>query len=430
MSENETYTPVEFVKEGSHFYYYDEDGNKLTGLQKINGFYYLFGTVDGTLKTEWQTPNGIRYYYSTEDGNPVFGIVKWHGRFYYVDEQEGKIVNKTITIDGLDYTFDEDGVLTNDVDVDVKDKLPTLESLGLLHLYAEETYMKKSDNVGVTYPDSVHGEIFNDYEDNIASGQYSSSSGAMTKATGDFSSARGNMTTASGAAAEASGVNSVASGLASNANNSSTASGDYSSSYGYYTVADSENQFALGKFNVIDSENKYAFIVGNGENDSNRSNAFAVDWDGKIYVGNSTVGIDIINLQTNLVGRKTEQGGEIFNSYEDDSKNTAGIGSHAEGFKTKASGDYSHAEGLETIASGVYSHAEGMGGAAIGANAHAEGLITRATGRQAHAEGHQTQAKGDYSHSEGFFTIANDECMHVQGKYNKTQTGSAFVIGN
>ncbi len=289
MANNESYTPVKFTKEGSYFYYYDENGNKVTGVQKINGFYYLFGTVDGVLKTEWQSPNGIRYYYSTEDGNPVFGIVKWHGRFYYVDEQEGKIINKTITIDGLNYTFDENGILTNDADIDVKDKLITLESLGLLHLYAENTYMKKEENVGIAYPNSEHGEIFNDYEDNVASGQYSSAFGAMTNATGDFSNANGNMTTASGDASESSGINSVASGFASNANNSSTASGDYANSYGYYTDASGYCQNSYGKFNVVDDENKYVIIIGNGTDDNHRSNAFTIDWKGNVVTGGDSV---------------------------------------------------------------------------------------------------------------------------------------------
>lgn len=294
MVNNESYTPVKFTKEGSYFYYYDENGNKVTGVQKINGFYYLFGTVDGVLKTEWQSPNGIRYYYSTEDGNPVFGIVKWHGRFYYVDEQEGKIINKTITIDGLDYTFDENGILTNDADIDVKDKLITLESLGLLHLYAENTYMKKEENVGITYHNSEHGEIFNDYEDNVASGQYSSASGAMTSATGDFSNANGNMTTASGDASESSGINSVASGFASNANNSSTAPGDYANSYGYYTDASGYCQNSYGKFNVVDDENKYVIIIGNGTDNNNRSNIFTIDWDGNVVSDG-----DIVATKTN-----------------------------------------------------------------------------------------------------------------------------------
>ena len=425
MSENETYTPVEFVKEGSHFYYYDEDGNKLTGLQKINGFYYLFGTVDGALKTEWQTPNGIRYYYSTEDGNPVFGIVKWHGRFYYVDEQEGKIVNKTIIIDGLDYTFDENGILTNDVDVNVKDKLPTLESLGLLHLYAEETYMKKSDNVGVTYPDSVHGEIFNDYEDNVASGQYSSALGAMTNATGDFSSAKGNMTTASGAAAEASGVNSVAAGLASNANNSSAASGDYSSSYGYYTVADSENQFALGKFNVIDSENKYAFIIGNGENDSNRSNAFAVDWNGNINAGGDVVATDSDGNVVSLLNLNIKS--SPFKWWSDEDGNRKGIIAIDPYKQQIASGDSSFSMGYTAIASGNFSFTFGL-------DVYAKGTYSIAMGHQSDANDFASIALGDCSKATGSGALAlagaeaNGQYSIAIGRGGRTSHSGSLAI--
>ena len=40
------------------------------------------------------------------------------------------------------------------------------------------------------------------------------------------------------------------------------------------------NQHVQGKYNVVDCKGKYAHIVGNGEDDSNRSNAHTLDWNG------------------------------------------------------------------------------------------------------------------------------------------------------
>ena len=46
-----------------------------------------------------------------------------------------------------------------------------------------------------------------------------------------------------------------------------------------------------GQYNIEDTENKYAHIVGNGEDDSVRSNAHTLDWKGNAwYAGKVTAG--------------------------------------------------------------------------------------------------------------------------------------------
>ena len=111
-------------------------------------------------------------------------------------------------------------------------------------------YAKKEDLVGQKTADG--GEIFNDYENNVASGKYSHAGG-------------------------------------------------------WHTIAGSDIQHVQGKFNVEDSESKYAFIIGNGDGDSNRSNAIAIDWDGLFYLNNSDAGIDLTNITTSVsqLNRKT-----------------------------------------------------------------------------------------------------------------------------
>lgn len=69
------------------------------------------------------------------------------------------------------------------------------------------------------------------------------------------------------------------------------AAGKGSHAEGKATYALSAYQHAQGKYNIGDSQNKYAHIVGNGTDGSNRSNAHTLDWDGNawyakdVYIG-------------------------------------------------------------------------------------------------------------------------------------------------
>ena len=93
--------------------------------------------------------------------------------------------------------------------------------------------------------------------------------------------------------------------------------------------------------------------------------------------------------------------------------NVAGVFSHAEGYRTEASGNYgSHAEGNETTASGTSSHAEGT--------------IVTASGTSSHAEGFNTTASGSYSHTEGHKTTAKNRSQHAFGEYNELDPSTAL----
>ena len=145
-----------------------------------------------------------------------------------------------------------------------------------------------------------------------ASGYASHAEGEHTKANGWASHAEGRYTTASEDESHTEGYNTTASGYASHAEGRSTAaSGVYSHAEGYYTkanewashaegysttasatgahagglgtVADGENMTAIGRHNTKNSGK--AFVIGNGTRDTGRSDAFAVDWTGNIYMG-------------------------------------------------------------------------------------------------------------------------------------------------
>lgn len=120
----------------------------------------------------------------------------------------------------------------------------------------------------------------------------------------------------------------------------------------------------------------------------------------------------------------------------------SGVGSHAEGWGTTASGQWSHAEGIawnpynyplattRSRATGVGSHVEGCGNTASGISSHAEGRATKATGLGCHAEGEDTQANGEKSHAEGDGSITNGARSHAEGTSCTANGGTSHVEGN
>ena len=157
--------------------------------------------------------------------------------------------------------------------------------------------------------------------DSVASGDTSHAEGFFTIARGYYSHAEGNGSMASGFASHAEGNGSTASGVGSHAEGSSstTASGDSSHAQNCGTVAQGFAQTVIGTYNQKQglptrwqkTDTDYAFIIGNGENDTNRSNALTVDWSGNIEAsGNITSAMSgcgataTISLTTNTSGEK------------------------------------------------------------------------------------------------------------------------------
>lgn len=266
-------------------------------------------------------------------------------------------------------------------------------------------------NVGKYYDDSVFGEIFNDYNNNIASGDYSHAEGYNT-----------------------------------------TASGNYTYAGGYNTISNVNNMFSIGKFNNNTNNDNKLFVVGNGTSDSDRNDAFVVYDNGNVYCDNNlkikslTLNDKIINdiineseesddkiLATKYyvdnhggsggsgVGQKTNNnGGERFNDY---------VNNTAEGFKTKASGLYSHVEGYQNTSSGYSSHSEGNITISSGKNSHSEGENTKAIGKSSHSEGVETYAYCNTCHTEGWQAYTYAHNTHVGGEFNIADNKNETVIG-
>ena len=169
-------------------------------------------------------------------------------------------------------------------------------------------------------------------ERTTASGSHSTAMGNDTTASGDISTAMGSSSTASGLFSTAIGLSTIASGIVSTAiGNSTTASGDSSTAMGYSTsasgyystamgretTASDYGSLVIGQYNssgssvtnsaISFSTSNTAFVIGNGTNSSNKSDAFKVMFNGDTTVSNDlTVSGDVVissdaRLKSNIV---------------------------------------------------------------------------------------------------------------------------------
>ena len=137
-------------------------------------------------------------------------------------------------------------------------------------------YSTIAGEVGQLTATGIGCEIFNDYENNIASSLYAHAEGSGTKATAPGAHAEGNGTTASNSYAHAEGRETTASGQSSHAEGEkTTASGAYSHAEGYnaaasggYSHAEGYNAVASGWYSHaggINSEAKADASFAHGE---------------------------------------------------------------------------------------------------------------------------------------------------------------------
>lgn len=118
-----------------------------------------------------------------------------------------------------------------------------------------------------------------------ATGENSHAEGSQCEALSDCTHAEGFQAIARGLYSHAEGYQTRANGVISHAEGDGAwASGYASHAEGYGTKASGEYQHVQGKHNVVDEVNKFADIVGNGTDDTHRSNAYALDWDGNLYL--------------------------------------------------------------------------------------------------------------------------------------------------
>ena len=265
-----------------------------------------------------------------------------------------------------------------------------------------------------------------------ATGDFSTAMGIRTKASGDVSTAMGLETTASGSYSTAMGEFTVASGT-------------FSTAMGLSTDAESYTSTAMGRYNVGGGtsddwlETDPLFEIGNGADNSNKSNALTILKNGTItgpsfdiseitddkalitkeYADTNLVGSGLEALDEGngigygLIGRDPLDYGNIGEDAIDLSSSTSlseargatGLSSFASGKNTIASGDDSTAMGLITESSGDLSTAMGSITIASGYGSTAMGRATTASGRFSTAIGWHTEAESLSSVAIGSYNV-------------------------
>jgi hypothetical protein len=341
-----------------------------------------------------------------------------------------------------------------------------------------------------------------------ASGFTSTAMGYGTEASGFASTAMGYGTEAVGFSSTAMGYGTLASGFSSTAMGYNTeASGDYSTAMGDNSLASGYSSIAMGSgalasdygslvvgrnnlsgATVTNSATNFntantAFVIGNGANSSNKSDAFKVLFNGDTTVSNDlTVNGDVVvssdvyaaglNIggtaitstaaELNLLAGVTTIGSGILGSVTEGSNtgvrlststaaNHGDIGSNAVDLSYQAyssssrgaTGRYSTAAGEATTASGESSTALGYYSVASGGyGAIAMGNQTTASGANSTVMGEGGTASGAASTAMGRGTTASDYASLVIGQYNSSGSSvtsnatsfdtanTAFVIGN
>lgn len=247
--------------------------------------------------------------YNGKEYNCTYSNGQIGGYFFGVNEKEPFSISFNDD-NSCDLFYDESGL--NSISI----------SLDEYYHKLDEKFIPDELKIGC-FGTGLKSIIFNDIDNNIASGDYSHAEGCSTEASGKYSHAEGDRTiasgdwshaegsntkatyyyshaegyatTASGSRAHAEGRETVASNMDTHAEGYKAkatgdgahaeggvtiASGDYSHVEGIHNIAAGHYQHVQGKYNIEDSENKYAHIVGNGSSDSAKSNAHTLDWSG------------------------------------------------------------------------------------------------------------------------------------------------------
>lgn len=161
-----TYVTNEFVLSQEQLYYFDQDGDKVTGWEEINGTKYCFDTDGVMLKNVWKQFGKDKYYLG-EQGMVLTGWQEIEGDTYYF-RQDGKMQTGKMFLGITMCTFDTDGKLISKETTSIDPKKPmialtfddgpgkrTNELLDVLEKYnAHATFFVLGQKVE-NYPDEI-----------------------------------------------------------------------------------------------------------------------------------------------------------------------------------------------------------------------------------------------------------------------------------
>ena len=247
------------------------------------------------------------------------------------------------------------------------------------------------------------GEIFNDYENNQASGNYSHAEGCNNISYQTNSHAEGNNGIAFGNASHVEGLGTVTS------YNINITSIDARNAIINYTT-DGNNVVCYPDYILRFNNNTRLYTVKD-----------VTTYTGKITL-DTTTGLTTGNTTVYVYRHYAKGPGSHVEGYNNIT--TAGY-THAEGSNNTTTGSASHVEGSINTVNGKYAHAEGYKNTAKGEASHVEGTSNSSSGINSHAEGNNTAASGNYAHSEGKYTAAIGNAAHSEG-ISDISSGSEF----
>lgn len=268
------------------------------------------GSVN-TINSEAISENGFAEGFETQAGGKAFKIdeFNYENKTYVLKEvtgldttmsciahlggEAGSVISKIISIDGNTITVDtcENKAFDAERAYLIIIEHPELGDMILGTGAHAEGYSTLAHAIGAHaegYNTKAVGKYGHAEGNSTIAGYAAHSEGRYSKATGVESHAEGFDTLATGLSSHAEGRNTAAKGIAAHAE-------------GFNTLAQSDFQHVGGRWNVIDYNNKYVEIIGNGPDGNNRSNAYALDWEGNGYYsgnvyanGNATEGNKLI----------------------------------------------------------------------------------------------------------------------------------------
>lgn len=270
------------------------------------------------LKNIFADKNTALYKTAQELTNEELGQVRKNLRFIGKD-----VEGQEFTIDGQVYTAEPNAEIFGDYDNNI--------AIGQWSIAEGSCTTAKGR---VAHAEGAYSQALNDgchtegYQ-TIATGYWSHAEGEMTRVTSYASHAEGSYTkmpdgttrygTASGYASHIEGGGCYAQGSCSHSEGlATTTKGNYSHSEGRYTIAGSPAQHVEGIANIEDTASTYIHIAGNGDWNA-RSNAHTLDWDGNAEFMGDVVAhgcsstetpISLINVNS-LVQSLQETVGEI-----------------------------------------------------------------------------------------------------------------------
>lgn len=276
------------------------------------------------------------------------------------------------------------------------------ENMYQLHSKTINKINELDESSGVGQKTDANGEIFNDYTNNNALGEYSHVEGYDNDTNVSTAHVEGQLND---------GLVKAYHILSQSVENP------------FILTLDSvENIEANMQFNIFvqteEGLDKYRGTIGSVDSENNTVTLSSSEYSNEMFAGifeNHVFDIENKSLIMNLI----VNGGKVGSFNVIDTTNN--FSQHIEG-KSNFAGLNGHAEGYGVSAIGYSSHAEGYFTTASGERAHSEGYRTIASGNESHAEGTRSVAKGEASHAEGLRTIASSNNSHAQGENTKAGT--------